>query len=150
MTFAAAAALATGMAFAQTPAPGATPGNAPRGGVRAAMHRHLLQALNLTDAQKQQAKAIFQEARQSAQPIAQKAKDNREALAAAVKANNSSQIQSLATTQGGLQGQLLGIRSEAMAKFYAILTPEQRTKADEVQQQIRQRLQRRLGRGNNG
>ncbi|MBZ5624856.1 MAG: Spy/CpxP family protein refolding chaperone [Acidobacteriia bacterium] len=143
--FAAIATLATGMAFAQTPAPAAapTPGQGkaamrPRAGLR----QRLLQALNLTPDQRQQAKTIFQQTKQNAQPIAQQARQNREALAAAVKANDTAQIQQLAAQQGNLQGQLLAMRSQSMAKFYAILTPDQRAKADQIQQRVEQRLQR--------
>lgn len=146
--FATVAALAAGMAVAQTPAPAPAtppaPGKAamrPRGAIR---HR-MLQALNLTDAQKQQAKAIFQQTKQNIQPIAQQAKQNREALAAAVKANDTAQIQQLSAQQGNLQGQLVAMRSESMAKFYATLTPEQRAKADQIQQRVRQRMQQRKG-----
>ena len=69
---------------------------------RAAMRRHLMEALNLTDAQKQQAKTIFQEARQSAQPLRQELRQNRQALAVAVKANDTAKIQQLSQTEGNL------------------------------------------------
>ena len=144
------AALATGIALAQAPDAGgqAASARAPQG-LRTAVHRRLLQALNLTDAQKAQAKSIFQQAWQTAQPLAQQAKQNREALAEAVKANDTAQIRQLATTQGNLQGQLLGVRSEAMAGFYNILTPEQRAKADQIRQKVKQRIQQRVSRRSN-
>jgi len=143
--FATVAALAAGMAFAQATAP-ATP--QPAAGTtaknpRAVLRHRMLKALNLTTAQKQQAKAIFQQTRQNVQPIAQQAKQNRAALAAAVKANDTAQIQQLATQQGNLQGQVLVMRSESMAKFYATLTPDQRAKAQQIQQKIQQLRQQR-------
>ncbi len=159
MQLATATALAAGMALAQTPAP-APPqagqgrpgmmghGMMARGMGRGMMRQRLMQALNLTDAQKQQAKAIFQEARQNAQPLAQQLKDNRTALAAAVKANDTAQIQSLSVQQGTLRGQMLAIHSEAMAKFYGTLTPDQKAKADQLQQKIRQRMEQRFGNQN--
>jgi Spy/CpxP family protein refolding chaperone len=143
--FATVAALAAGMALAQTPAP-TTAAPAPGKAAvkpRASMRRRMLQALNLTADQKQQAKALFQQTRQNVEPIAQQAKQNREALAAAVKANDTAQIQHLAAQQGNLQGQLLAIRSASMAKFYSTLTPDQRAKADQIQQRIRQVRQQR-------
>lgn len=143
-----ATALAAGLAFAQAPAPEPAPAQTavkPRALVR----RRLIQALDLTAAQKQQAKAIFQQARQNAQPIRQQLKQNREAFAAAVKANDIAQIQALASQQGNLRGQVAAIRGESMARFYSNLTPEQKTKADQMRQKIQQRIQqRRLG--NNG
>jgi Spy/CpxP family protein refolding chaperone len=142
--FAAVAALAAGMAFAQPPAPAPQPGPGKAAmKPRAVLKRRLLKVLNLTAAQKQQAKTIFQQTRQNVQPIAQRAKQNREALAAAVKANDTAQIQHLAAQQGNLQGQVLAMRSESMAKFYATLTPDQRTRAEEIQQRVRQRVQQR-------
>lgn len=146
MSIAAVAALAAGMASAQAPAGPQQPApgkSAMKPGT--ILRRRMGQALNLTAAQKQQAKSIFQQARVNAQPVAQQLKENREALATAVKANDSAQIQSLSAQQGNLRGQILAIRSDAMAKFYAILTADQRAKAEQLQQRIRQRIQKRLG-----
>ena len=73
-------------------------------------------------------------------------KQNRQAFAAAVKANDTAQIQTLAGQQGNLMGQVAAIRGASMARFYSTLTPDQRTKADQIQQKIQQRIeQRRLG-----
>jgi Spy/CpxP family protein refolding chaperone len=107
------------------------------------MRHRMLRALNLTADQKTQAQAIFQQTRQSVQPIAQQAKQNRQALADAVKANDSARIQQFATQQGNLQGQLLTLRSESMAKFYGILTPDQRAKADQMHLKMQQLRQQR-------
>lgn len=142
--FATIAALAAGMAFAQTtPSAPAEPHPGHSWARRGAMRQRMMQALNLTDAQKQQAKAIFQEARQNAQPLRDQLKQNHDALAAAVKANDTAQIQSLTAKQGTLHGQMLDIRSEAMAKFYATLTPDQKAKADQIHQQIKSRMDQR-------
>jgi Spy/CpxP family protein refolding chaperone len=143
--FAAVTTLAAGMALAQAPStrtpPAAqkVPFTHPVFG-----HEQMMQALNLTTVQKQQAKTIFGDARQKAEPVRQEMRQNREALYAAVKANNTSQIERLSAHQGELQGKALAIRSEAMAKFYAILTPEQRTKEDQMQSQMRQRMEERM------
>jgi len=137
MKFAAASALAAGMAFAQAPAQGsAQPGHARH---HFAQRQKMMQALNLTDAQKAQAKTIFQQARQSAQPLREQLKQNHQALAAAVKADDVAQIRSLSTQAGALRGQMMAVRSEAMAKFYATLTPEQRTQAAQLRQQKHRR-----------
>ena len=140
---AAAGVLAAGFAIAQTtatPQAGAAQGN----GVRALVHKRMLQALNLTDTQKQQAKTIFQSARQTAQPLAQQLKQDRAALTAAVEAGDSAKIQQLSTDMGSLRGNVLGVRSQALSKFYALLTPDQKTKAEE----FRQKAQQVLGNGN--
>jgi protein CpxP len=139
--FATVTALASGMMFAQAPSPSPNPNaNArPHNFIRQRMAR-VAQQLNLTDAQKQQAKTIFQQARQTAQPVREQLKQNRQALAEAAKAgNNEAAIQQLSVQQGNLLGQMVAVRTEAFAKFYATLTPEQRTKADQMRQQFQQR-----------
>jgi Spy/CpxP family protein refolding chaperone len=64
------------------------------------------------------------------------------------------EIHQLALTQGNLAGQLVAARAEALAKFYNMLTPEQRAKADLMGQRLRQmlnqRIQQRLTQGSNG
>jgi len=144
MKYTAVAALATGMVFAQTSgsneqtlAPKAQQGR------RGFMRRHLeriAQALNLTDSQKQQARAIFRQARESARPVRQELKQNREALTAAAKVNKGeAEIQKLSAEQGRLCGHLVEIRTEGSARFYQMLTPEQKAKADQMHTQFRQR-----------
>ena len=138
MAIAAMAALGAAMILAQT-----TAGKA--NGVRAQVRKRLVNALDLTADQKQQAKIIMQGARQTAQPLAQQLKQDREALAAAIQAGDSAKIQQLSTEMGGLRGQVLAIRSDAMSKFYATLTPDQKAKAVEFLQKARQVLGKQAG-----
>ena len=125
--------LAAGFAIAQTTA---TPqARAAKGkGVRALVRKRMLKALNLTDTQTQQAKTILQSARQTAQPLAQQLKQDRAALTAAIEAGDSAKIQQLSTDMGSLRGNVLAVRSQALSKFYALLTPDQKTKAEEFRQ----------------
>ncbi|MGD0499415.1 MAG: Spy/CpxP family protein refolding chaperone [Bryobacteraceae bacterium] len=139
-TFAAVAALAAGLAYAQTstaPQTGQTPG---RAGLLAGVRQRVLKSLDLTADQQAQIKAILQGANQAAQPIRQQLQQNQQAIAAAVKANNVAQIQQLATVAGGLQSQLVVIRATARAKFYAVLTPDQQTKLEDALQKVKQLL----------
>ena len=143
--FAAVTALAAGVALAQAPATGTRP--APQRVPFAHPvfgHEQMMQALNLTTVQQQQANTIFGDARQKVEPVRQEMRQTKEALHAAVKANNASQIEGLSSHQGELQGKALAIRSEAMAKFYAILTPEQRTKADQMLSRMWRRMEERM------
>jgi Spy/CpxP family protein refolding chaperone len=117
---------------------------------RTQMRQRLMQALNLTPAQKEQARTIFQGARQSAKPVRDQLRENRTAMAAAVKADNTQQIQQLAAKRGELVSQMATVRANAMAKFYQTLTPEQRAKADRIHQAIRQRMQQRAAQRHNG
>jgi len=138
---------AAAMAFAQSPAAEPEPGSVNTQPGAPEVKRghwdlnHLTQALNLTDSQRAQAQTIFQNARQSAQPIREELKQNREKLTAAAKiSKNEAEIQKLAGEQGRLLGKLIAIRTEASAKFYQILTAEQRVKADEMHERFRQRM----------
>ena len=129
------AALAAGMAFAQTAA-AATTG---QGGLklRAAVRQRIIKKLNLTADQKTQAKAIGQQAKTATEPLRTQLQANRQALTAAMKSNNTAQIQSLAAAQGSLQGQVLAIHSAANAKFYALLTPDQQASLTQMQEKVK-------------
>ena len=143
LKLAAIGALAVGMAFAQTPATTARRQGLGRLAARpgAALRLRVLRALNLSDAQKAQFKTIRQQTKQSVQPVRDQLKANRQAMAVAVKANDATQIQQLAATQGSLQGQVLAIRMQAQAKMYNSLTPDQRAKLDQIRQKIQERRQ---------
>ncbi len=135
LRFAGMAALASGMVFAQAPAPPAQPQSPAQRWQqrRGQMFDRMAARLNLTDAQKEQARAIMQSARESARPIAQQLKQNRLALHDAIKAGKpDADIDQLAATAGSLIGQEAAIRTKAFAKVYALLTPEQRMKADQL------------------
>ena len=102
---------------------------------------HVAQVLNLTDSQRQQGRMIFEHAKQTSQPIRQELKQNREKLAAATKVSNSdADIERLAAEQGRLVGKLIAIHSEARAKFYQLLTPEQRVKSDQMHKEFKERV----------
>lgn len=144
MKFATIAAMTAGMALAQqAPANPPASANTPAHRPFARMHRQMAKALNLTDAQKQQAKAIFQETRQRTQPIRAELRQNRKAMSEAIKADNKADIQKLSKTDGELMGRLLAARNEAKAKFYSLLTPEQRATAQKLHAQFRQRMEQR-------
>jgi Spy/CpxP family protein refolding chaperone len=120
---------------------------------RGAFHRdpsaiidHFARVLDLTDTQKQAAKTIFSDAKAQAEPIATQLKQGHEVMAAAVKANKSdAEINDLATRQGVLMGQLAAIHAKAMARFYAQLTPEQKTKAEAIHDHMKSRFMNRFG-----
>jgi periplasmic protein CpxP/Spy len=91
--------------------------------------------LGLTDAQKAQAKTIFQSSHQTAMPIIQQLRQERQAVQAAIQAGKSDQeIQQLAQAEGPQLTQLASIRASAFAKFYAMLTPDQQQKLQTLRQ----------------
>jgi Spy/CpxP family protein refolding chaperone len=102
--------------------------------------------LSLTDAQKQSAQSIFDEARTAAKPVRDQLRETPQALTAAVKAGRiDSELTEIATRQGALMGQLSAIRAKGFSKLYAQLTPEQRVKADQMHQRMTGMGHRRQG-----
>ncbi len=125
-----------GMMVAQTPQPAdaRTPvAGARRAHARGARLHRLVQLLNLSADQKAQAKTIFQSARANTQPLAAQMKDARAALASAVKANApDAEIDRLSANAGSVASQLTAARTKTFAKFYTILTPDQKDKFNTV------------------
>jgi len=147
MKLATVAALAAGIALAQTPPtnPETRPTHRQRT-YRGKSAGHMFRALNLTDAQKLQAKAIFSESRKANEPLRLQLQQNRQAFRAALKSNDQGQIANLSRASSELRGQLKAARTQTMEKFFQILTPEQRAKAEKMQV----RLQRHSGRHGQG
>ena len=109
----------------------------------------MAQKLNLTDSQKEQARSIMDSARASAKPIAQQLRQEKTTLHDAVKAGKpDADIDQISSQVGNLEGQLTAIRTKAFAKVYALLTPEQRTQADQMHQQRRGMFKGGRGSGN--
>jgi Spy/CpxP family protein refolding chaperone len=129
------AGLASGMLFAQTPAP-SNPAQPPvehRQWQRGQFFERMATRLNLTEDQKHQTRSVMHAARESSKPVVQQLRQSRQALRDAVKAGKSNaEIDQLSANVGNLAGQLATIRAKSFAKTYALLTPEQRTKADEM------------------
>lgn len=142
----AAAVLAAGMLLAQTtPAPAPNPGQGRQQGKAARAGQHaghldrMARHLNLTQAQRDQAKAIFDQAKTSADPIRQQLQQSRQNLFSAAKTGNDAAVDSAAATQGQLMGQLMAIHAKAMGKVYRdVLTAEQKQQADQMQQRFEQ------------
>jgi Spy/CpxP family protein refolding chaperone len=111
-----------------------------------AMREFIAVFLGLTDAQKEQGKAIFENSRTAAQPIVEQLKAGHDEMAAAVKRGaTDTELQAIADEQGALIGQLIGKHAQSMSKFYALLTPEQKGKADKLHSMMKERLQDRFG-----
>lgn len=128
-------ALGSGLAFAQ---PGGGPGR--RGG----MMRKMGRALNLTEAQRQQIRGIMKQTAEANADVRDQLKSLRQKEKEAIKAGGSeSEIRNLAQSAAPLMAQLRGSRVVAQAKIYALLTPEQREKMEQLTERGRGRGQRR-------
>lgn len=89
--------------------------------------------LSLTDAQKTQATTIFDAARAASETARGQLTSARDALTAGIKAGQTdAQLDQLAAAVGTIEGQLTAIQAKAQAKFYALLTAEQKTKYDQL------------------
>ena len=93
--------------------------------------QRLSRRLGLTADQQQQARAIFQQSRQDMKALQPKLKDEHQAIAAAVKSDNEKQIDQILQQDASLNAQARAIHAKAMAKFYQILTPDQKAKFDQ-------------------
>ena len=122
------AALAAAMAFGQNTPTQDKPAHKGRAGRGAVMGRFGAD-LNLTDAQKQQASSIFSASRETARSLGTQLKQSREALAAAVKSGASdAEIEKLSNNLAPLLAQSTANHAKTFAKFYSILTQEQKDK----------------------
>lgn len=108
-------------------------------------HFGMMKQLDLTDAQKEQIKAIRQASRESTQSLRENLKANREQLRQ-VTANgqfNEAQVQAIATQQSGIMAQLLVERTRVKSQIYQILTAEQKAKIEEMKAKMLERRQNR-------
>ena len=120
--------LATGFLIAQGP-----PG--PPDPTTMAQHqvKFLTTVLSLTSAQQQQALTIFSNAASSEFGTHDSMKTAHETLAAAVKNNDGAGITQAATTIGNLMAQSVATHAKASAAFYQLLTPDQQTKFNQLE-----------------
>lgn len=108
-------------------------GNPPDAKTRIEMRVNMLASLlSLTDDQKSKALTIFTDAYNAGETARAGLQTARESLADAVKTNNTAAIDQLSGTVGTFTGHLTAIEAKAEAAFYALLTPEQRTKYDSM------------------
>lgn len=89
--------------------------------------------LSLTEAQKAQAQTIFDAAQAATETARGQAQTAHDAIKAAVKSNAAdAEFDRLGAALGAVEGQLAAIQAKASAKFYALLTAEQKAKYDEM------------------
>jgi len=116
-------------------------------------HRHgghmgyMAKALNLTDAQKEQIKSIWQTNRASSGPLMQHLQQNRIAMLTATSggAFDQAKVTALANQQAQLMAQLMVQKQSIQSQIYnQVLTPEQRTAADQMRQKQVTRMTERM------
>ena len=97
--------------------------------------KYLTTVLNLTAAQQQQATTIFTNAANNGQLSRDSMKTAHQALETAIKSNDTAGIDQASTQIGSLIGQMMASHAKAEAAFYQILTPEQQTKLNSLQEE---------------
>jgi Spy/CpxP family protein refolding chaperone len=87
--------------------------------------------LNLTEAQKEQIKAILASEREKAEPLRQQLAENRKNLRKAIEAQpfDEATVRTLAAKQNDTRVELVVSRARARSQIYALLSPEQRESA---------------------
>ena len=103
----------------------------------------MFRQLNLTDDQKGKVKEIFEANKGTAQPLMEQLKANHEKIAA-LNGSDEAQLQTLAKQQGDLMAQMIIEREHVKSQVFAILTDEQKAKAEQMRDQMKQRFQDRM------
>jgi Spy/CpxP family protein refolding chaperone len=128
--------LMAGALFAQQTAPsGGNPPSTTRqqsAARRSDYTAHLTRALNLTPDQQTKVKAIFADARQRREALAPKMREERAALKTAVQNGNDREIDRIVHQNAQLNADARALHVKAMAKVYALLTPDQKAKFDQL------------------
>jgi Spy/CpxP family protein refolding chaperone len=103
-----------------------------------------LKALDLTDDQKAKVKEIFETNKQTMQPIREQLKANHEKLAAMKGNFDEVAVSAIAKEQGDLTAQMIVARQRVKSQIFAILTDEQKAKAEHMRDTIKERFEKRM------
>jgi periplasmic protein CpxP/Spy len=104
------------------------------------------QELGLSDDQKQRIRGILESARPEMQSVRTELRANREKLDALSPDDPSygSVVSSVSKTAGDLTTRMVANGAQVQSQVWAVLTPEQRTKATALRSQMRERMQQRM------
>ena len=140
--------LMVGEAFAQGPPRGMGPGGEMGPGFRGP--GMMLGNLDLTDAQKQQVKDLMAAFNTASEPYRTQFRDLAQEMrtATANGAFNESQVRAIAQKQAQAQVEMTVLNEKLRSDIYQILTPEQRTKLDEEQTRMQNRMRQGMPRPN--
>lgn len=109
------------------------------------MLQHMTKELNLTTDQQTQIKNIMQAQKSKTQPLMQQMRQNRKAEEANITGNfDENQARTFANKQSQIMSDLIVEQERTKSQIYAVLTPEQRQKAQQLMQQRQQRMQERM------
>lgn len=141
-------AIAAGMAgtvLAQGPGPEFGPGGPGFGHHGGWLLRHMTRELNLTADQQAQIKGIMQAQRTKVQPLMQQLRQNEQAENATINGTfDEAQARAFAGKQTQIMSDLIVEKERTKSQIYAVLTPEQRQKAQQLMQEHQQKMQERM------
>lgn len=104
------------------------------------MLRRMTRELNLTDSQQSQIKSIMQTERAKMQPLRQQLRQNEQAQNANMSVTfDETQARAFADKQAQIMSDLTVERQRMKSEIYAVLTPDQRAKAQQLMQEHQQR-----------
>lgn len=97
-------------------------------------HHHFGKMLNLTDNQKKEMFSIRLDERAKMKPLFQSLKAGREQLGALVRSGkfDEAKVQVLAKSQAAIIANIIVEKTHMRSRMYAVLTPEQRTKLEQM------------------
>lgn len=103
--------------------------------------------LGLNEEQKTQALAILDSSKETIKPLMEQMKQNHETAKSLGTDGNfdEAKVNQLATEQSETMKKLFIEKEKAKAQLFAILTPEQREKAKQMQEQFGKRMKERFG-----
>lgn len=105
---------------------------------------------DLTDAQREQVKAIHERHADRIRPLAERARAAREAVHAAVISGNDTTLQALSIEVGNAETELTFAQAQVQSEIFNVLTPEQKQTIAERRKQMEARraemVKRRQGR----
>ena len=104
----------------------------------------ILKRLDLTSDQQAKVKDIFEANKGTVQPIFAELETNHEKLASLGENFDEGQVTAIAKEQGELMSQMIIARQKVKSQIFAILTDEQKAKAEQLQSEMKQRFQNRM------
>jgi len=111
-----------------------------RFGRNGGMLKRMTRELNLTDAQQTQIKSIMTAEKAKIQPLRQQLRQNEQAENANINGTfDQAQATAFAGKQSQIMGDLIVEKERAKSQIYAVLTPDQRQKAQQLMQEHQQR-----------
>jgi periplasmic protein CpxP/Spy len=109
------------------------------------MLKHMAKQLNLTEAQQTQIKGLMADEKTKIKPIKQQLRQNEEAQNANINGTfDEAQARAFAGKQAQLMTDLIVEKQRLKSQIFAVLTPEQRQKAQQLMQERQQSRQERM------